>query len=399
MRTGLGIVTRPEPVGRRVRLAGAAFGLALAVSAWACGSQRAAADDASAAFIGTFDNPVYVTVAPGQPRLLFVVEQPGRIQVLRNEQPLAHPFLDISNIVAFGGERGLLSMAFAPDYDSTGLFYVAFTNRTGDLEIDEFMRKAGSNTRADRKSRRVLLKIRHRDAGNHNGGQLQFGPKDHLLYISTGDGGEVFPRGEDSRDPNKLLGKILRIDPQPDGENPYTIPPSNPYAAGGGRPEVFAYGFRNPWRFSFDGALITIADVGQGSREEVNILKTTDASGTNFGWPQYEGDVFFDEDRPGPDPAAFPIFVYDHDNGGCAVIGGYIVRDPALPNLVGRYIYGDLCTGRVRSFLPKVGIQQARRDRNTGIVLPGLGSFGEGFNGVIYLADGSNVYRLVPIAP
>jgi glucose/arabinose dehydrogenase len=377
-----------------------ACGVVAALLALLCFGAPAVADDASAVFIGSFDNPVYIATAPGQRRLLFVVEQPGRIQVLRDEQRLPQPFLDIANLVNFGGERGLLSMAFAPDYASSGLFYVAFNNSTGDVEVDEFQRKAGSNIRADRASRRVLLKVRHRDAGNHNGGQLQFGPKDGLLYISTGDGGEVFPRGEDSRDPHKLLGKILRIDPHPGGGKAYTIPPSNPYVGGGGRAEVFAYGFRNPWRFSFDGPLILIGDVGQGQREEINILKTDDANGTNFGWPQYEGDIFFAEDRPGPDPAMPPMFVYSHNDGGCAVIGGFIVRDPTLPALAGRYVYGDLCTGDIRSFIPHVGPQTATKDRSTGISLPGLTSFGRGLDGTIYLSQGNgDVSRMGPPAP
>jgi glucose/arabinose dehydrogenase len=328
---------------------------------------------------------------------LFVVEQPGRIQVLRDEQPLARPFLDISRLVQFSGESGLLSVAFAPDYETSGLFYVMFNNNDGDIEINEFRRREGSNTRADRASRRVLLVIPHPGATNHNGGQLQFGPNDGLLYMSTGDGGNS---PQPARNLNSLLGKILRIDPRAGAARPYRIPKSNPYVGGGGRKEIYAYGLRNPWRISFDGNRIAIADVGAGSREEVNILNTKDAAGVNFGWPQFEGDIEVDSGSPGPDPATFPMFVYDHDDGGCAVIGGYVVRDPNLPALAGRYIYGDLCTGDVRSFIPRVASQQARGDRPTGITLPGLSSFGRGVNGEIYAAqtDGS-VWRLAPPAP
>jgi glucose/arabinose dehydrogenase len=354
----------------------------------------AAADDAAAVLIGTFDTPVHVAVAPGQPNLLFVVEQPGRIQILRNEEQLGHPFLDIQNLVQFSGESGLLSVAFAPDYDTSGLFYVFFNNKNGDIEINEFKRKEGSNTRADRASRRVVLAIPHPGATNHNGGQLQFGPTDGLLYISTGDGATG---GETSRKLNNLLGKVLRIDPRATATRPYRVPKSNPYVGRSGRDEIYSYGFRNPWRFAFDGKRIIIADVGERSREEINFLSTKDASGVNFGWPQYEGDILVDDDRPGPDPATPPMFVYTHNGGGCAVIGGYVVRDPNIPDLLGRYVYGDLCTGDVRSFIPKVGTQQARQDRPTGIVLPGLGSFGQGFNGVIYAAQtGGDVWRLAP---
>ena len=390
----------PEQASPRARLAGAAIVLALAVIAGACSTRYAAAADASAVKIGTFDNPLYIAVAPGQPQLLFVVEQPGQIQVMVNEQTQSEPFLDICDIVQFGGERGLLSLAFPPDYDGSGRFYVAFNNNDGDIEIDEFQRSAGSATLADRETRRVLLVIPHRGASNHHGGQLQFGPIDNLLYISTGDGGNLSPPGEPARKLNSLLGKILRIDPRPSAKRPYRIPRSNPFVGRSGRNEIYAYGLRNPWRFSFDGRRMIIADVGQGNREEINFLPTKDVAGVNFGWPQFEGDLVFDDDRPGPDPATFPIFTYNHGGGRCAVIGGYVVRDPNLPALLGRYLYGDLCTGKVRSFIARVRGQTVVRDRPAGVTLPGLSGFGQGFDGVIYLAqiDG-DVWRLAPPGP
>jgi glucose/arabinose dehydrogenase len=351
--------------------------------------------------LGTFDSPLYIAVAPGQPTLLFVVEQPGRIQVMRNEVRLGHAFLDISKIVNFNGnERGLLSVAFPPDYDASGRFYVAFNNHSGDIELDEFMRSANDPTRADRSTRRRILTVKHREAGNHNGGQLQFGPRDGLLYWSTGDGGELTPRGWPAPDLHNLLGKILRIDPLPAGSEQYSIPADNPFLGRDARGEIYAYGFRNPWRFSFDGKNMIIADVGQNSEEEVNFLRTEDVAGANFGWPQFEGNAPFDDDLPGEDPPTFPMFTYDHDNGGCAIIGGYVVHDPNIPALTGRYLYGDLCTGEVRSFVPRIKGQRARHDAPTGIVLPNLSAFGRGFAGVIYLAqiDGG-VWRLVPHAP
>jgi glucose/arabinose dehydrogenase len=373
--------------------------LLVVVSAWAHGT--AAAVDAVAVEVGNFASPTYVAVAPGQPRLLFVVEREGRIQVLRDGQRLARPFLDIANLVlgppdpGAGGEQGLLSMAFPPDYAQSGRFYVAFNNRTGDLEIAEFRRSANP-VRANRASRRTLLRIPHRGAQNHNGGQLQFGP-DGLLYIAVGDGGQQTPTGEHARRLNNLLGKILRIGPLPAAGRPYAIPRSNPFVGRPGRAEIFAYGLRNPWRFSFDGGRIAIADVGQGQREEVNILARRDASGVNFGWPQFEGELVFDNSRPGPDPATFPIFTYDHGGGRCAIVGGYVVRDQALSTLHGRYLYGDACTGEVRSFIARVGPQQALRDRPAGITLPGLSSFGQGVNGKIYAAQiGGKVWRLEP---
>ncbi len=351
---------------------------------------------AQAVLIGTFDSPVYVAAAPGYPNLLFVVEQSGRIQILRNEVQLALPFLDISNIVNFGGERGLLSMAFAPDYTTSGRFYVAFNNKNGAVEIDEFMRSAAHATRADRTSRRILLIIPHPGASNHNGGQLQFGP-DGYLYISVGDGGALSPPGEPARNLDDLRGKILRIDPLPSGGQPYGIPPDNPYVATAHRKEIYAYGFRNPWRFSFDLNRIAIADVGQSSREEVDFLDVTSAKGVNFGWPQYEGDVVFDNTRPGPDPAKFPMFVYPHTGGRCAIIGGFVSRDPAIPALKGRYLYGDLCDGDIRSFIPNVAKQKAGDDTSVGISAPGLTGFGKGRGGVMYITQTSGaVSRIAP---
>jgi glucose/arabinose dehydrogenase len=364
----------------------------------------AAADDASAVLIGNFAGPTHVAVAPGQPRLLFVVERPGRIQVLRDEVQLPRPFLDIADLVlgqpdpGAGNEEGLLSVAFPPNYDSSGRFYVIFTNNDGNVELNEFMRSANNSARADRGSRRVVLVIPHPGATNHNGGQLQFGP-DGRLYISVGDGGAGPPRGEPARDLNSLLGKILRIDPLPGPAGPYRIPRSNPFV-GEGRGEVFAYGLRNPWRFSFDGGRIAIGDVGQFRREEINFLRLRDARGVNFGWPQYEGNLVFDDTRPGPHPAKFPIRVYGHGGNRCAVVGGYVVRDPNLAALVGRYLYGDACTGVIRSFIPRVGVQQAADDRATGLMLPRISSFGQGFGGKLYTTQiTGEVFRLEPPAP
>jgi glucose/arabinose dehydrogenase len=360
------------------------------------GARSAQAQQAQAVLLGTFDNPDYVAVASGQPRLLFVVEQSGQIQVMRDEVQLGHAFLDIRGIVNFGGEQGVLSMAFAPDYATSGRFYVAFNNKNGDVEIAEFQRSAGDATRADPGTRRVLLLIPHRGASNHNGGQLQFGP-DGFLYISVGDGGNLSPPGVPARDRHRLLGKILRIDPLPSGGKPYGIPADNPYVGTGFRPEIYAYGFRNPWRFSFDGTRIAIADVGQSTEEEVDFLKVTDAKGVNFGWPQYEGNVVFDNAHPGADPAKFPMFVYPHTGGRCAIIGGFVMSDPNLPALAGRYLYGDLCDGVIHSFSPNVAKQRARGDAPVGITAPNLSGFGKGFNGVMYFTQTSGeVSRIAP---
>ena len=356
--------------------------------------------------IGTFQSPVHVAVAPGATALLFVVEQAGRIRVLRNEQKQTVPFLDINGLVrappdpGAGGEQGLLSVAFAPNYAQSRLFYVFFVNNQGDLEVDEFKRSAANPLRADASTRRRLFAIPHRGATNHNGGQLEFGP-DGLLYISTGDGGNVDPRGNLARNLNSLLGKILRIGPfGRTGALPYKIPPANPFVGRAGRDEIYAYGLRNPWRFSINNGRIAIGDVGQNLQEEVDVMMLADAKGVNFGWPQYEGNLVFDPTRPGPHPPAFPMLTYSHDGGRCAVVGGYVVRDPDLPSLTGRYLYGDACSGEIRSFVPRVSTQTALGDRPAGLVLPGLSSFGRGFGGKIYAAQTSGaVSRLAPDAP
>jgi hypothetical protein len=357
----------------------------------------AEAADARAVLIGAFDHPLYIASAPGQPRLLFIVEQSGRIQVLQDEVKLDHPFLDISGLISFGSERGLLSIAFPPNYDASGRLYVAFTNANGHVELDEFIRKAGDPTRANPASRRIVLIIPHPGAANHNGGQLQFGPRDGLLYMSVGDGGNLTPPGEPARNLDDLRGKILRIGPLPSGSKAYRIPLSNPYVGKPGRDEIYAYGLRNPWRFSFNGSRLVIADVGQTNWEEVNFLVTSAVKGVNFGWPQYEGDAIFDNTRPGPDPPTFPIFTYDHSSGRCAIIGGYVVQDPNLLRLTTRYLYGDYCTGEVRSLSANVTTQYLRSDRPTGVTLPSLSSFGVGAQAQIYIAQSTgNVSRLAP---
>jgi glucose/arabinose dehydrogenase len=346
----------------------------------------------------TFTNPVYVTGAPGTPGLLFVVEKAGVIQVLQNEVKQPVPFLDIRRRVSSNGERGLLSVAFPRNYAQSRRFYVAYTNLNGDIEIDEFQR-SGDPLRTDPSSRRRLLIIPHREAANHNGGQLQFGP-DGFLYISTGDGGSVMPRGKYARDLRSLLGKILRIGPMPSPGLPYTIPPDNPFVGlPRRRAEIFAYGLRNPWRFSFDGDNIVIGDVGQATEEEVNFLTLDSARGANFGWPAFEGNSRFDTEQPvAPDPV-FPMHTYSHAGGGCAVISGYVSRDPRIPALAGRYIYGDFCTGEIRAFVPHVPLQEARRDR---FVLQGswLTSFGIGPGGRMYFTqDTGELMRIDPVPP
>ena len=335
--------------------------------------------------VGRFDQPVYVTAPPGDRSRLFVVEQPGRIVVRRTGRN--RTFLDIRSDVRAGGEQGLLSMAFAPDYASSGRFYVYFTGRDGDIRIQEFR---GRGDRADRGSRRQLLRIEHSQFGNHNGGQLQFGP-DGLLYIGTGDGGgggDPFGSGQNVE---RLLGKLLRIDPS---RRPYGIPSGNPFAGDRrGRGEVYAYGLRNPWRFSFDRATgdLVIADVGQNAVEEVDFVAEGDGLGANFGWNRFEGSRRFSRgSAPGHVP---PVIEHSHGAGFCSITGGYVVRDPGLPQLRGHYVYGDFCDGRLRA--ARLTRSGASRRRLLGPRVSSLSSFGEDSRGRVYAAslDGP-VYRI-----
>jgi glucose/arabinose dehydrogenase len=352
--------------------------------------------------IGTFSSPVYVTGAPGSPDLLFVVERAGAVRVMVNEVKRAQPFLDIRDLVrglpdtSAGGEEGLLSIAFPPNYAQSGRFYVAFTNNAGNVEINEFRRSATNRLVASRPSRRPLLTVSHPEARNHNGGQLQFAG-DGLLYISIGDGGRS-PPGDLARNIWSRLGKILRINPLPSGMGAaFTIPASNPFVGKPGNDLIFAYGLRNPWRFAIDAGRIIIGDVGQQRREEVDFLSLSTASGANFGWPRFEGNLSFDPTRPGPHRPKPPIHTYSHDSGGCAIIGGYIMRDPRIPALANRYLYGDACTGVVRSFVPNVPAQTVANDASTGLTLAGLSSFGRGANNRLYATQlGGPVVRLDP---
>ena len=347
--------------------------------------------------VGRFAQPVSITAPRGDRRRLFVVEQGGRIRVVRGGRKLRRPFLDISRRVVSGGEQGLLGLAFAPDYARSRRFYVHYTNRSGDTRLVEYRRSRGNPDRAVASSARVVLR-QNQPETNHNGGQIAFGPH-RLLYMGLGDGGGANDRHGgrgNGQNLGTILGKILRIDPRRSGRRPYRIPAGNPFRGrDGARPEIFSYGLRNPWRFSFDretGAL-AIGDVGQDAFEEVNYVSLDRARGANFGWRPFEGTrrLRRDEEAPGHVP---PVLEYPREDPFCSVIGGYVVRDPALPALAGRYVYGDFCEGRLRSaVLRPGGAVGARR-----VDAPEVGSistFGEDARGRVYVAslDGA-VYRL-----
>jgi glucose/arabinose dehydrogenase len=352
--------------------------------------------------IGEFDTPVYVAAAPGAPRLLFVVEQGGEIAILKGGKQLSRPFLDISDEISTGGERGLLSVAFPPDYASSGLFYVYYTDPAGTIRIDEFQR--ATPTRADPGSRRQVIAIPHPVNSNHNGGQLQFLGDD--LYFGTGDGGSGGDPPNNAQNKEVLLGKLLRIDPRAAGGKPYTVLTDNPFVGPGspkGRDEIYSYGLRNPFRFSFDttGAApkLAIGDVGQNRFEELDYTTVAAAAGANFGWDALEGTTPYTEENggtPNPGGTVKPAFVYSHDrDGSCTIIGGYVVHDRALPALAGRYVYADLCEGDLRSLVPH--LDGASGDRQLGLHVDSPSSFGEDLAGHVYVTSLEGpVYRLVP---
>ncbi|MGH2983721.1 MAG: PQQ-dependent sugar dehydrogenase [Solirubrobacterales bacterium] len=340
--------------------------------------------------VGEFDQPTYVAQAPGS-NDLYVVERQGRLRIVRDRQTLERPALDLSAEVSAEGEQGLLSVAFDPDFASSRLLYVYFTGSDQDQHVVEF--KAGDDGIVEEGSRREVLRMDD-FASNHNGGLLLFGPDGHL-YIGTGDGGIANDPERNGQDLGSLLGKILRIDPGRSGDQPYGIPADNPFVdRAGARPEVYSYGLRNPWRFSFDreNQALTIGDVGQNTLEEVDYTPAGEARGANFGWSAFEGTERFNQDQEAPG-AVPPIFTYGRDEG-CSITGGYVVRDPTLPSLTGRYIYGDYCAGELRSFVPSVA--GARSDRSLGLEVSSLSSFGEDAAGHIYATslDGP-VLRLV----
>jgi glucose/arabinose dehydrogenase len=340
--------------------------------------------------VGDFDEPDYITQPPGS-QDLYVVEREGAVRIVRDGEAVSAPALDISDQVSSEGEeQGLLSIAFAPDFQTSRLVYAYYTGNDQDQHVVEY--SVSGDGSFDRGSERELLRMDD-FASNHNGGLLLFGP-DRQLYIGTGDGGIADDPERNGQNLGSLLGKILRIDPRPSGGRPYTAPSPGPLGQGA-RPEICDFGLRNPWRFSFDRetADLLIGDVGQNAQEEIDYVPAERTCGNNFGWSAFEGTDRFNEDQEAPNAVA-PILTYPLGDGNCAVTGGYIVRDPELPSLNGRYIYGDFGAGELRSFRPAT--PQARDDRSLGLDVPSLSSFGEDNAGHIYAVslDGP-VYRLV----
>jgi glucose/arabinose dehydrogenase len=339
---------------------------------------------------------VYVEDAPGFKKLLFVVDLPGRISVLRGGKPLARPFLDITDQVSFQAEDGLFSVAFDPDYKRSRRFYVYYVDNAGDLRIDEFKRRRGSTTVANPNSQRNVLAIGHPTFSNHNGGQLQFGP-DGKLWLATGDGGGGGDGFDNARDTDSLLGKLLRIDPT-SKKGSYGVPRDNPYVGRDGADEIYAYGLRNPWRFSFDRLTgdLWIADVGQEEFEEIDFVPAAEVGELlNFGWDAFEGSAVYEDKEPSPGGRLVqPISEYTHEFG-CSVTGGFVYRGSDVAGEArGRYFYGDYCTGRVWS-LGRWRGEVMRRGQMFRV--PQLSSFAEDADGELYLvSQGGTIYRLAP---
>jgi glucose/arabinose dehydrogenase len=358
--------------------------------------------------VGSFAYPTYVTAARGDTQRVFVVERQGVVRLIKNGTVLTTPFLDIRSKVDASGPGGLLSIAFAPDYAKSGRLYAFYTDPTG-IRISEF-RVAGTRDRA-KPGERLVLSLPHSRLRDHYGGQIQFGP-DGFLYISIGDGG----RGSDGTgDPDGnaqnlgvLWGKLLRIDPRPSSAAGYRVPAGNPFVGvAGARPEIWSFGLRNPWRFSFDRATgdLTIGDVGHTRRDELDFVAANAGAGrgANFGWNCFEGTLVYNAGCSAPGHVD-PVLERDipttaPDWCASSITGGYVVRDSSLPTLAGRYVYGDFCSGDIRSVQLATPPPSASGDAITGLSLPRtqLASFGKDAAGHLYvaaLASPGAVYRV-----
>jgi glucose/arabinose dehydrogenase len=345
-------------------------------------------------------SPIGATSAPGDLRL-FVIGQGGQVTIV-SDGKIAGTFLDISGRISSGGERGLLGLAFHPRYASNGRFFVRYTNKAGNLVISEF-HVSSDPDKADPASEKILLTIPHPNFANHNGGRIEFGP-DGYLYIGTGDGGSGGDPNNHGQSLNTLLGKMLRIDVDNPAEGKaYGIPADNPFVGqDGALPEIFAYGLRNPYTFSFDRLTgdLWIADVGQNKYEEIDRATAADGggNGANFGWRRMEGNHCYDPaGNCQTEGMVLPLAEYAHgtnDSTGCAVIGGYVYRGTESPELFGRYFFGDECSGTVWDVTADGPAKQPpQKLLSTGVSIVG---WGQDADGEIYLlATNGKLYHLV----
>ncbi len=322
---------------------------------------------------------------------LFVVEQGGKIKIIQGDGTVnAVPFIDVSGLVSSGNERGLLGLAFHPDYANNGYFYVNYTDLDGDTQVSRFSVDAGNPDLADINSELPIIGY-EQPFSNHNGGNLAFGP-DGYLYIASGDGGSGGDPGNRAQNKNLLLGKLLRIDVNnPSGGNNYGIPADNPFVGDpNARGEIWAYGLRNPWRFSFDltDGNLWIADVGQGNWEEINRATASEA-GLNYGWRCYEGNHPYNTDAcPPQSELTFPIAEYSHSNG-CSISGGYVYRGSVYTDIAGYYFFADYCSGLIGT------VDSAGNLIDHGDFSGNWVSFGEDVNKELYIINiGGSIYKI-----
>jgi glucose/arabinose dehydrogenase len=346
-------------------------------------------------YTGGFQNPTDIVSAKDGSNRLYVLEQAGTIRTVDNGTLQTSPFLDISDRVKSGGEEGLLSLAFPPNYANKRQFYVYYTNKNSDIVISRFRLQAGTN-QADANSETVLLTIPHPNFTNHNGGKLAFGP-DGYLYISVGDGGGAGDPNNNAQNPASLLGKVLRVDVESPGVATYTIPATNPFLANADpanryRDEIWALGLRNPWRISFDRQTgdLYIADVGQNQREEVNFQPANSSGGENYGWKIFEGTQRYSDGNVSGLVA--PLAEYSHSEG-ISVTGGYVYRGSEFPTLQGTYFYGDFANGKIW------GVRRTGGTVENKLLLDspyGISTFGEDEQGNLYVADYFNgdIYKI-----
>lgn len=348
---------------------------------------------------GGFDRPLLVTHAGDGSGRLFVVEQTGRIWIVRDGERLSTPFLDLSaSVTPISGysEQGLLGLAFHPAYAENGRLFVSYTDRQGTSVVAEYAAAGNNPDVVNPASGRELLRVAQ-PYPNHNGGMIAFGP-DGYLYISLGDGGSAGDPQGNGQNPWTLLGSILRIDVDSD-TRPYGIPADNPFALSGlGAPEIWAWGLRNVWRFSFDRATgdLYLADVGQNLWEEVNFQPAGSPGGQNYGWNRYEGAHPY-SGGPAPENMVLPVAEYAHSEGGCSISGGYVYRGEAIPDLQGVYFYGDWCTGNIFAlYRDAAGEWQSLRFTQLAGKL--ISSFGEDEAGELYVVDytGGGIWRMDP---
>ena len=337
--------------------------------------------------VATLEQPLAMAVRSGDPAL-FIAQKTGKVVAVRDGIVDPVPVLDLRSQVSLGGEQGLLGIAFSPDGRD---MYVNYTDTNGDTHVTGYEMQAG---RAVTATRRDVLFV-DQPYSNHNGGNLMFGP-DGYLYVGLGDGGSGGDPQGNGQSLSTVLGKMLRIDPTPFGDRPYRVPEDNPFVGrADARPEIWAYGLRNPWRYSFDRQTgdLWIGDVGQSAWEEVDVQHADSTGGENYGWNRMEGDHPYGGAEP-PSQAIRPVYEYSHDEG-CVVTGGYVYRGNDIPDLVGAYVFADFCAGMIEALRMKDG--RVIEHRVLGPVVSDLSSFGEDGHGELYaMSLSGGVFKLAP---